>query len=95
MTVTANTNPAPGAVALPSTNTKQETEEDEPIKCKYMRAAHGYLRWVGETSLVLIHALLCSNTTFHGISWVLTDVSRAAKVTRPPNLSFCQPEFIY
>ena len=48
MIVTANTNPAPGAVALPSTNTKQETEEEEePIKCKYMRAAHGYLRWVG------------------------------------------------
>ena len=51
MIVTANTNPAPGAVALPSTNTKQE-EEDEPIKCKYMRAAHGYLRWVVETSPV-------------------------------------------
>ena len=53
MIVTANTNPASGAVALPSTNTKQEeTEEEEPIKCKYMRAAHGYLRWVGETSPV-------------------------------------------
>ena len=46
MIVTANTNPGPGAVALPSTKTKQETEEEEeePIKCKYMRAAHGYLR---------------------------------------------------
>ena len=42
MIVTANTNPSPGAVALPST----KQEEDEPIKCKYMRAAHGYLRWV-------------------------------------------------
>ena len=49
MIVTANTNPAPGAVALPST---KQDEEDEPIKCKYMRAAHGYLRWVGETSPV-------------------------------------------
>ena len=52
MIVTANTNPspspAPGAVALPST----KQEEDEPIKCKYMRAAHGYLRWVVETSPV-------------------------------------------
>ena len=39
-------------------------EPEHGIKCRYMRAAHGYL----------------SNTTFHGISWVLTDVSRATKV---------------
>ena len=36
----------------------------EGIKCRYMRAAHGYL----------------SNTTFHGVSWVLEDVPRATKV---------------
>ena len=51
MIVTANTNPAPGAVALPSTK-QEEEEEEEPIKCKYMRAAHGYLRWVEETCTV-------------------------------------------
>ena len=39
-------------------------EEDHGIKCKYMRAAHGYL----------------GNTTFHGISWVTTDVSKSVKV---------------
>ena len=37
---------------------------DQGIKCRYMRAAHGYL----------------SNTTFHGIAWVVEDVPRATKV---------------
>ena len=52
----------------PGTPLKGGEEPEEPphgIKCKYMRAAHGYL----------------GNTTFHGISWVTTDVSNAAKVT--------------
>ena len=39
-------------------------EEEHSIKCKYMRAAHGYL----------------GNSTFHGISWVVEDVSKATKV---------------
>ena len=38
--------------------------EEHGIKCKYMRAAQGYL----------------SNTTFHGIAWVVEDVPRATKV---------------
>ena len=63
MIVTANTNPAPGAVALPST--KQEEEDDEePIKCKYMRAAHGYLRWVGR-HVQCEHMLYCSPLQQH------------------------------
>ena len=41
-------------------------DKKSEIKCKYMRAAHGYL----------------SNTTFHGISWVAEDVSKVAKVDR-------------
>ena len=41
-----------------------EVKQEENIKCKYMRAAHGYL----------------SNTTFHGISWVAEDVTKAVKV---------------
>ena len=41
-----------------------EAGHQEGIKCRYMRAAHGYL----------------SNTTFHGVSWVLEDVPRATKV---------------
>ena len=43
---------------------ESQIPDEHSIKCKYMRAAHGYL----------------SNTTFHGISWVLEDVSKAAKV---------------
>lgn len=43
-----------------------EAGHQEGIKCRYMRAAHGYL----------------SNTTFHGVSWVLEDVPRATKVHR-------------
>ena len=39
-------------------------EADHGIKCKYMLAARGYL----------------SNTTFHGIPWVLEDISKGAKV---------------
>ena len=50
--------PGPGAAGA------APLEPEHGIKCRYMRAAHGYL----------------SNTTFHGISWVLTDVSRATKV---------------
>ena len=39
-------------------------EAKHGIKCKYMLAARGYL----------------SNTTFHGIPWVLEDISKGAKV---------------
>merc|ERR1711953_46493 len=39
-------------------------EADHGIKCKYMLAARGYL----------------SNTTFHGIPWVLEDISKGAKI---------------
>ena len=48
------------------TTTMKDTqgEADHGIKCKYMLAARGYL----------------SNTTFHGIPWVLEDISKGAKV---------------
>ena len=39
-------------------------EAKHGIKCKYMLAARNYL----------------SNTTFHGIPWVLEDISKGAKV---------------
>ena len=42
------------------------SEEEHNIKCKYMRAARGYL----------------GNTTFHGISWVVEDVSKVTKVNK-------------
>ena len=51
-------------------NTKKAGEaggsgsDDGGIKCKYMRAAQGFL----------------GNTTFHGISWVLEEVSAWAKL---------------
>ena len=41
-----------------------QAEGDHGIKCKYMLAARNYL----------------SNTTFHGIPWVLEDISKGAKV---------------
>ena len=41
-----------------------EAEGDHGIKCKYMLSARNYL----------------SNTTFHGIPWVLEDISKGAKV---------------
>lgn len=49
---------------------------DQGIKCRYMRAAHGYL----------------SNTTFHGIAWVVEDVPRATKVPWAENRMICQEE---
>ena len=44
---------------------ESQAEDDHGIKCKYMLAARNYL----------------SNTTFHGIPWVLEDISSAAKVS--------------
>ena len=41
-----------------------QAEPDHGIKCKYMLSARNYL----------------SNTTFHGIPWVLEDISKGAKV---------------
>ena len=45
-------------------NEKHDPKDGSNIKCKYMRAAHGFL----------------SNTTFHGITWVLEDFSSVVKV---------------
>ena len=42
-----------------------QAEPDHGIKCKWMLGARNYL----------------SNTTFHGIPWVLEDISKGAKVT--------------
>ena len=50
--------------ASPEPGDPEAEEPEHGIKCKYMRAARGYL----------------SNTTFHGIAWVLEDVPRATKV---------------
>ena len=41
-----------------------QAEPDHGIKCKWMLSARNYL----------------SNTTFHGIPWVLEDISKGAKV---------------
>ena len=41
-----------------------QAEPDHGIKCKWMLGARNYL----------------SNTTFHGIPWVLEDISKGAKV---------------
>ena len=42
-----------------------QAQPDHGIKCKWMLGARNYL----------------SNTTFHGIPWVLEDISKGAKVT--------------
>ena len=45
-------------------NHEHDKKDGSHIECKYMRAAHGFL----------------SNTTFHGITWVLEDFSSYVKV---------------
>ena len=45
-------------------NHETAKKDGSHIECKYMRAAHGFL----------------SNTTFHGITWVLEDFSSYVKV---------------
>ena len=45
-------------------NHENAKKDGSHIECKYMRAAHGFL----------------SNTTFHGITWVLEDFSAYVKV---------------
>ena len=45
-------------------NHENAKKDGSHIECKYMRAAHGFL----------------SNTTFHGITWVLEDFSSVVKV---------------
>lgn len=49
----------------------KDAKEQDGIKCRYMKAAREFL----------------GNTTFHGISWVAEDVSRAVKVSSRDNKS--------
>ena len=71
---TVNKTPNIDPEDMESRRDKHDDEADDDksgIKCKYMRAAHGYL----------------SNTTFHGISWVAEDVNKVAKVGGDDNIN--------